>query len=177
MLVGFLCAVARFRRFLCLVASDNAGALLVVLLLPLWLPVWLLLVPVACALRSLFFVRFPVPFCVGPRLRWVCVRSVPAAASFVRPAVVRRRLGVVLWFWCCVPRHWEGGDTMKKYKYERDNFLSLSVFVCAYYGYVDIDEAPKNQREKIFAQYQIHCVRHNFAYEQPSVYGLRGLFG
>lgn len=180
MLVGFLCAVSRFRRFLCLVASDNAGALLVALLLPLWLPVWLLLVPVACALRAVFFVRFPRPRRFGAVGRWVCVSSVPACAVLVRPAVVRRRLGVVLWFWCWVPRHRKGGDTTmhkKQYTYERDNYLPLSLFVGATYGYVDIAEAPKNQREKIFVQYQIYCVRHNFAYEAPSFYGLHGLFG
>lgn len=179
MLVRFLCAVARFRRFLRRVALFDAGALLVLLLLPLWL----LLVPAASCLRAAFFVRFPRPvrcvFC-GVAGRWVCVASVPACAVRVRPAVVRRRLGVVLWFWVWVPFYWKGGDnTMhkKQYTYERANAYPLSMFACAVYGYRTIEEAPKGEREEIFAQYQIFCVRHEFAYEAPSIYGLRGLFG
>lgn len=82
--------------------SFRPGLLLVPFLLPLWLP-WLFL-------RRRLFVRFPSPACrlsaVLPLggVRFFCVpaAAVPsglASVGFVRPAVVSRRSGAVLFFW------------------------------------------------------------------------------
>lgn len=109
MLVGFLSFSSFFWRWVCRGFSSSVA--------PLFLALALLLSPwglLFLLLRRLLFVRVPRPR--RPRgwrgvpswcARWCCVpaSSLPGlrASCFVFsvvPAVVSRRTGAVLWFWC-----------------------------------------------------------------------------
>ena len=148
------------------------------------------------ALSSCVFCVFSVSLWWLPPLGFPLVWSVALCGRGFSPWCLPPRVVGVVGVSCCgFSSHWSGrlflgvcfppclqrgGEPImkrKQYKYERDCAYPLSVFVCAVYGYTDISDAPKSEQEEIFAQYQIHCVRHNFAYESPSYYGLRGLFG
>lgn len=116
----FLRAVALLRRFLsfCVSSSSGLGVLL-------WSLLWLCFAPLflfAWVLRVSLFACFRRPSRrpVGaPRCgSWRCVSASALPSVFragwwvwaVRPAVVRRGSGVVLWFWVFVSVPAVGGD-------------------------------------------------------------------
>ena len=121
MLFCFLRAVAFLRRFLCFCVSSSSSCLSALL----WLSLWVCFSPLflfAWLLRVSLFACFRRPSRrpVGaPRCgSWRCVSASALPGVFragwwvwsVRPAVVRRGSGVVLWFWVFVSVPAVGGD-------------------------------------------------------------------
>lgn len=65
----------------------------------------------------------------------------------------------------------------KTYTYDRGNYLHFPLFLCALYGIKDYNEMKIKARDKAFCHYQCECARLNLAYEDPALYGVKGLFG